>query len=82
MIRGAVNTRIEAIIQFRVRGPGGVEQVLDAVVDSGFTASLALPSRVVTGLGLIFQSSGGAVLADGSVRQFDIYAAEIEWDGL
>jgi predicted aspartyl protease len=27
------------------------------------------------------QSSGGAVLADGSVRQFEIYAADVEWDG-
>ncbi len=27
------------------------------------------------------QSCSGAVLADGSVRQFDIYAAEVEWDG-
>jgi clan AA aspartic protease len=54
---------------------------VDAVVDSGFTASLVLSVAVVAALGLARQSGGGAVLADGSVRQFDIYAAEVEWDG-
>jgi predicted aspartyl protease len=51
---------------------------IDAVVDSGFTASLTLPSATIAALGLARQSSGGAVLADGSVRQFDIYAAEVQ----
>jgi predicted aspartyl protease len=54
---------------------------VDAVVDSGFTASLTLPATTVVALGLVRQSGGGAVLADGSVRQFDIYAAEVAWDG-
>jgi hypothetical protein len=30
---------------------------------------------------LVRQSGGGAVLADGSIRQFDIYAAEVAWGG-
>lgn len=81
MIRGIVNARREAIVQLRVRGPGGVELNVDAVVDSGFTASLTLPATTVAALGLVRQSVGGAVLADGSVRQFDIYAAEAAWDG-
>jgi predicted aspartyl protease len=61
-----------------VRGPSGAELNVDAVVDSGFTASLTLPAAIVTTLSLPRQSGGGAVLADGSVRQFDIYAAEVE----
>ena len=51
---------------------GGVESDLDVIVDSGFTASLALPVTLVTALGLLRQSGGTAKLADGSVRQFDI----------
>jgi predicted aspartyl protease len=35
----------------------------------------------VTALGLLRQSGGTAVLADGSVRQFDIFAAEVAWGG-
>ena len=81
MIRGTVNAMLEAVIRLRVRGPGGAELGVDAVVDSGFTASLTLPAEVVAAFGLVRQSGGGAVLADGSVRQFDIYAAEVEWDG-
>jgi predicted aspartyl protease len=69
MICGTVNVRREAIV--RVRGPGGAEQDVDAVVDSGFTASLTLPATVVATLGLPRQSGGGAVPDDGSVRQFD-----------
>jgi len=81
MIRGIVNVRREAIVPLQVRGPGGAERDVDAVVDSGFTASLTLPATVVATLGLARQSGGGAVLADGSVRQFDIYAAEVAWRG-
>ncbi len=36
---------------------------------------------MVATLGLARQSGGGAVLADGSVRQFNIYAAEVAWCG-
>ena len=82
MIRGVVNARREAIVPLRMRGPSGGEMALDAVVDSGFTAALALPVAVVAALGLGRQSVGGAVLADGSVRQFDIYAAEVAWGGV
>ena len=81
MISGVVNARLEAIVPLRVRSPSGTESVVDAVVDSGFTAALTLPAAVITTLGLARQSVGGAVLADGSVRQFDIYTAEVAWEG-
>lgn len=81
MIRGMVNARREAVVPLRLRGPGGNDLDVEAVVDSGFTASLTLPAREVAALGLVRQSGGGAVLADGSIRQFDIYAAEVAWDG-
>jgi len=55
---------------------------VEAVVDSGFTGSLTLPAATVTALGLARQSGGSATLADGSSRPFDIYAAEVEWDGV
>jgi len=81
VIRGTVNLRREAIVPMRLRGPGGAERDVDAVVDSGFTASLTLPATVIAILGLVRQTGGGAVLADGSVLQFDIYAAEVAWGG-
>ncbi len=81
MIAGVVNARLEAVVRLRLRGPGGAESDLEAIIDSGFTSSLTLPAAVVTALGLARQAGGSAVLADGSIRQFDIYAAEVEWGG-
>ena len=75
MIRGVVNVRHEAVVRLRVRGPAGIESDVDVIVDSGFTSSLTLPMAMVTALGLAPQSGSSAVLADGSVSQFDIYAA-------
>lgn len=81
MMQGVVNARHEAIVRLRVRGPGGVELDVDAIVDCGFTSSLTLPMAVVTALSLARQSGGTAVLADGSIRQFDIFAAEVAGGG-
>ena len=81
MIQGVVNARREAVVRLRLRGPDGVESDVDVIVDSGFTASLTLPVTMVTALGLARQSGGTAVLADGSVRQFDICDVEVAWGG-
>ena len=80
MINGTVTARLEAVIRLRVRGPGGLERDFDAVIDTGFTSSLTLPSTAVTALGLVRQSGGSVVSGDGSVRPFDVYAAEVGWD--
>lgn len=81
MIRGAVNARGEAVVRLVLRGPSGAEVERDAVVDSGFTSSLTIPVGDAIALGLARVSSGGATLADGSVRSFDHYAVEVEWAG-
>lgn len=81
MIRGVVNARREACVSLRMRGPGGAEAVLNAVVDTGCSASLMLPAATIAALALTRQSGGRAVLADGSIRQFDLYSGEVEWLG-
>jgi clan AA aspartic protease len=80
MITGVV-TAYEARIQILVKGPTGQEQEVDAVVDTGYTASLTLPSSLVESLNLHWQSVGRGTLADGSVCLFDVYEAEVVWDG-
>ena len=37
--------------------------------------------EMIAALDLARQSGGIAVLADGSVRKFDLYAAEVAWGG-
>lgn len=81
MISGVVNARREAVVRLRLRGPSGAEADLDAVIDTGFSASLTLPTATVAALNLARQSVSRAVLADGSVRRFGVYAAEVEWGG-
>jgi clan AA aspartic protease len=81
MIHGVVNASLEAIVRLRVRGPGGAESDVDVIVDSGFNSSLTLPVPMVTALGLVRKTHGTARLADGSVRQFEIFTAEVEWGG-
>jgi clan AA aspartic protease len=82
MIRGVVNARSEAVVNLRVRGPVGVELAVDAVLDTGSTSSLTLPSATVTALGLTFQTTNQVSLADGSFRSVNTYDAEVEWDGV
>ena len=81
MIQGVVNARNEGVVRMRLRGPGGVESEVDFIVDSGFTASLTLPMAQITALGLGRDSASSAVLADGSIREFNLFAAELAWDG-
>jgi clan AA aspartic protease len=82
MILGTVNQRREAVLRLRIRGPQGAALELAAVIDTGFSASLTLPAETIAALGLVRQSVGRAALADGSIRQFGLYVAEVEWDGL
>lgn len=81
MIRGTVNSKLEGHVRLRIRGPAGTEVDVDALVDSGFTSSLALPKATIAALGLVHRRSGNGKLADGSIRRFNIYAAELAWDG-
>jgi clan AA aspartic protease len=81
MMRGVVNVRNEAILRLRVIGPKAVHIEVDAVIDTGLTGSLVLPTTVVAAIGLVRRSGGTALLADGTVRQFDTYGADVEWDG-
>jgi clan AA aspartic protease len=80
MIVGIVQGR-EARIRLTIRGFGGREQEIDAVVDSGYTGWLTLPPTVIADLQLRWQSFGRGILADGSVSAFDVYRARVVWDG-
>jgi clan AA aspartic protease len=71
----------EGRIRLIVQGPEGREQEIEGVIDTGYTASLSLPSAVVTALGLRWQTFDRGILADGSECLFDVFEAEVVWDG-
>lgn len=81
MIVGVVNARREPVVGLRLRGPAGIEAAVEAVVDTGFSGYLTLPADRIAALGLQRHSVSGAVLADGTVPQFAIHAAEVRWEG-
>ncbi len=80
MITGVIRGR-EGRIRLNVRGPRKQSQEVDAVIDTGYTASLALPPSVVGLLDLRWKGIGRGVLADGSECLVDVYVAKVMWDG-
>jgi clan AA aspartic protease len=77
---GKVTANREAVIALRVQGPGGQEQEIDAVIDTGFTGELTLPPRIIAALGLSWLTDGQAMLANGQIETFPVYAATVLWD--
>ena len=81
MILGTVNHAYEAVISVTVRGPSGQSRQVDAVIDTGFTGFLSLPSALATELGLPFLTNESALFADGSIVTFSVHEATTLWDG-
>ncbi len=81
MITGTVNGRHEVVIRLPVRDSAGQEHEVEAILDTGFTGSLTLPPSLIASLGLPWRSRSSAILASGSVEQFDIFVATVIWDG-
>lgn len=81
MIEGRVNSQLEAAVFFNVKGPAGQSRLIEAVIDTGYSEYLTLPSAHVRALGLQYRERGHAALADGTMATFDVYDAELVWDG-
>ena len=81
MILGVVNDAYEAVIVLTVMGPSGRAWEFEAVIDTGFTGFLSLPSESATELELPSLTNESAMLADGSLVRFDVHDALVLWDG-
>ncbi len=80
MITGIVTDTHEAVISITVRGAGGDEQTVPAVIDTGFDGWLSLPPTIIAALRLRWSHRGRAQLADGSTTIFDIFEGIVSWD--
>ncbi len=80
MMQGYVNENFEAIISVAVKN-GGKFKSIDAVIDTGFTGFLSLPIAIIMELELQWSYRDRATLGDGSETVFDVYNAEIVWNG-
>jgi clan AA aspartic protease len=54
---------------------------MSALVDTGFSGWLSLPAKVIASLRLSWRKEAHGVLADGGSTFFDVFVAEIVWDG-
>lgn len=81
MILGSVNANREAIIQIAVLGDIKQVKSVKPVIDTGYTGDLMLPREIVNELGLTLRGIQDAILGDGSLKMFEMYAGSIIWDG-
>ena len=81
MIPGVVNDNLEATVRLRVRGPGGLEQDIEAVIDTGFNGFLTVSPALVGRLGLLRIGRSRVRLANGQEELLDLYEIEVLWDG-
>jgi len=81
MITGYINSELEAVISIVVYGPRGAMRQIEALIDTGFTGELPLPSTLVAALGLDVLGSEQLALADGSEVASDVCPAIVIWDG-
>ena len=73
MIRGVVNDAYEAVVALTVQGPAGQAQDIEAVIDTGYTGFLTLPTTLVAELDLPFAYIGRAFLANDDEVTFDVH---------
>lgn len=81
MMIGNVNSRREAIIQLAVLGENNQRRGIKAVIDTGYTGFLTLPSALIAKLGLTWFMQEEGTLGDGSLCMFNVFEASIIWNG-
>jgi clan AA aspartic protease len=81
MILGNVNINREAVIQIAVLSDSKQVKAVRAVIDTGYTGDLMLPTAIVNELGLTLRGLQDATLGDGSLTMFEMYAGSVIWDG-
>jgi clan AA aspartic protease len=82
MISGKVNADFEAVISLSVRSADGEIYTFDAILDTGFNGWLSLPPDAIDQLDLVWKRRGRAILGDGSECIFNIFEAQVFWDGV
>ena len=80
MMQGIVNQSCEATLPIVIKNDTAT-QLVDAVIDTGFSGFLTLPSDIISALDLTWEGRDVATLGDGTSCIFEIYVADVIWDG-
>jgi clan AA aspartic protease len=81
MMTGIVSADLEARLALRLQS-GSEAPEIQAVIDTGFTGFLTLPSSLIVKLNLPWLCRQEGQLADGSLHAFDVYCVTVAWDGI
>jgi clan AA aspartic protease len=81
MMQGFVNQNCEAMLPIVVGRDNKPTQMVEALIDTGFTGFLSLPLSMIESLGLPWIFSDSVTLGDGSEVIFQMYRATVIWDG-
>ena len=81
MITGHVNDKREAVILLTICGTQGQTRQIEAIIDTGYSAYLTMPTEVIAALDLISIGDQQLTLADGSEVDSALYPATVIWDG-
>jgi clan AA aspartic protease len=81
MMQGFVNQNCEAMLPIVVGCGNKPTQLVEALIDTGFTGFLSLPLSMIESLGLSWIFSDSVTLGDGSEVVFQMYRATVIWDG-
>jgi clan AA aspartic protease len=81
MMQGWVNQSCEAMLPIVVGHGNSPKQMVEALIDTGFSGFLSLPSSIIEALGLPWIFSDSVTLGDGSEVVFQMYRATVIWDG-
>lgn len=78
MIIGKIKANREAVIELEVIGLAQRAKI-EAVLDTGFTGYLMLPSDLINHLSLQLIGTRNVILGDGSNVTLDLYRAKVLW---
>jgi clan AA aspartic protease len=81
MMNGVVSPNYEAMIRFAIGNRNGRMQVIDAVIDTGYTGFLSVPHEIIVTLSLPWTGIDRVTLGDGSETTFEVYSGRVIWDG-
>ena len=73
--------RCEATLRLVIGNKSKQKRMVDAVIDTGYTGFLSLPSDIISALDLPWTGVDRGTLGDGSETTFQVYAATVIWDG-
>ncbi|MGB2926373.1 MAG: clan AA aspartic protease [Limnothrix sp.] len=81
MMHGLVNINGDPVLRLVLENDAQQTHIIDAVIDTGYTGFLSLPTRLIEILHLPWIGNGQVTLGDGRAAVFEMYSVRVIWDG-